>query len=131
MRFESCLLLVELYNLFLLFMPHCVVEYSESLFDTIEIEQLLSTVHIAIKQTQLFDEKTIKIRAIPYSHYLIANQHRSFIAMTIKILAGRTEQQKRLLAEAVLAELTEMKLDCYSITVEVIEIQAGTYFKVE
>lgn len=112
-------------------MPHCIIDYSEKLFEPNTVSELLHHVFDAMATSQLFDVKTIKVRARPFDYYLSATAHSSFIAVTIKILEGRTALEKQRLATSVLDSILSREVHCGAVSFEVMDIQAASYVKVE
>lgn len=109
-------------------MPHCIIEHSASL----DAKFLLPLVFSSVKNSLLFapDGSDIKVRAMAYQHYLTGQSQADFIHVVLRILSGRTTEQKQQLSALVLETLGELKLVCCSITVEVVDIDRSSYAKV-
>ena len=109
-------------------MPHCVIEHAASL----DAGALVPAVFAAAKSAGLFepDGADIKVRAIAYDHYLTGPAKSDFVHVSIRLLSGRTVEQKQLLSQAVLAQLQTLALPRCSLTVEVIDIERASYAKV-
>lgn len=109
-------------------MPHCIVEHSE----TFESDLLVHRVFSGALNSGLFeaDGSDIKVRASSYSSYLIGQKKTDFIHVALKILAGRTHEQKSLLSNTILGELVALDFKDTSITVEVVDIDRDSYCKV-
>ncbi|MCO7223080.1 5-carboxymethyl-2-hydroxymuconate Delta-isomerase [Pleionea sp. CnH1-48] len=109
-------------------MPHCIIEHS----NTIKGEELMPLVYESTLKSELFDMsgKDIKVRVIPYDHYQVGNQVSDFIHITLKILSGRTEEQKLHLSQTVLEHVKLATLNPCSISVEVIDIDRASYSKI-
>lgn len=112
-------------------MPHCIIEYSESIKTEIDMDSLLDTVLGAVSETGLFERSSIKVRAIGYEFYKSGMSGQSFIHVCIKILSGRSEQQKETLSNAVLSELSKVGEEIRSITIDVVDMEAACYSKRE
>ncbi len=110
-------------------MPHCVVEYSSDLEQANNITVLMQMIQDVMANSELFDIKTIKIRAIPISTYLIGGKVIPFIHSTVRILTGRTDQQKQLLSQKILETISNEFIAIDNITVDIIEINPNTYGK--
>lgn len=110
-------------------MPHCIIEYSHDLqikFKQSNFSHLISTKLI---DSNLFDPNTIKIRAKQYDDYLVANSSKPFIAISIKLMPGRSSTQLQSLATHIIKAI-ESNLDFFvEITIEFMEIQPQFYFK--
>ena len=110
-------------------MPHCIIEYSKEVENTISPKKLLKIAHQGTFNTGFFDEKAIKSRAIPFEHYLVGGEKLNFIHITIRILSGRTEEQRATISNSVLEELKKIELSSISLTVEICEIDKESYAK--
>ncbi len=109
-------------------MPHCVIEHSSDIDGAV----LIAPVFDGALASDLFDTsgKDIKVRAVCFEHYQTGNQQRGFIHVTLKILSGRTDHQKRKLSQSVLENLSAYAQDNCSLTVEVSDIDRTSYAKV-
>lgn len=110
-------------------MPHCIVEYSQNLEQEVPPVDLLEAVKSACIATKLFFDEDIKLRSMPYKSFLTAGREDAFIHVTLRILAGRTIEQRKLLSQRVLESLTQFSLKDVSFTVEVSEMERETYVK--
>lgn len=108
-------------------MPHCIVEHSASL----NSELILPLVFSGAMESELFDidGSDIKVRAIIYHSYLTGQEKTDFIHVALKILSGRTVEQKQVLSKSVLAQLQKLELKNCSLTVEVMDIERASYSK--
>jgi 5-carboxymethyl-2-hydroxymuconate isomerase len=107
--------------------PHCIVEHSASL----NAEILLPLVFKGALHSELFeaDGSDIKVRAIAYNSYLTGTTTTDFVHVVMKILSGRTAQQKIMLSQSVLTQLQKLELQPCSITIEVMDIDRASYSK--
>ena len=76
-------------------MPHCIIEYSKELENEITPSQLLKKVYQGTLKSNLFIDTDIKTRTISFENYQTGNKKISFINITIRILSGRTQEQKK------------------------------------
>lgn len=108
-------------------MPHCVIEHSASLNSA----DLVPAVFDAALASGLFaeDGRDIKVRAIAYQDYLTGQEKADFVHVTLRILSGRTAQQKQHLSQIVLQRLSDLSLAKCSITVEVVDMDRASYGK--
>jgi len=111
-------------------MPHCVIEYSSPLADKVTEDKLLEVVFDGALDSALFDIQAIKCRVIGYQSYFSKAQVSDFIHVTLRIMAGRTIEQKSLLSHSVLQQLKALKLTDISITVDICDIETQCYAKV-
>jgi len=110
-------------------MPHCVIEYS---IDLEKKDRTLKTVQMInqnLIDSELFDNKTIKARAIPISTHLIGGEQIPFIHTTIRLLEGRTDKQKEVLSKNILNALSKEYHLVDNISVEIIDINPNCYSK--
>jgi len=111
-------------------MPHCIIEYSAPLVHEIDIKQFVQLVHHGAINSGLFERSAIKTRAIRCDDYQVGDNHLgSFIHITIKIMPGRTDEQKQHLLSAVYDSVTEQTASVCSLTLEVVDINAAAYAK--
>lgn len=110
-------------------MPHILIEFAQPLLSREQIPPLIDAVYSAACSTQLFDEKNIKIRAIPIEFYRVGSGTKTFIHTQLKIHAGRNQEQKRHLSQTILNTLTQQNTKANIITVEVIDMDKSTYAK--
>ena len=118
-------------------MPHAIIEYSESITQNtaqntaqkLTPAQLLSVVYESTLASELFNKTDIKVRAIPYASHQSGADHTDFIHVTLKILAGRTVEQRNHLSKRVLKELSTLPLTSVSLSVEVCNIETASYNK--
>ena len=108
-------------------MPHCVIEYSKTLNSKVKPGELVEVVHSCVVSSGLFEASHIRTRAIVYEDYIIGYPVKDFIHVTLKILSGRNQQQKKGLTDLVLGELEKIVSTSVSLTVEVIDIERETY----
>lgn len=110
-------------------MPHCIVEYSKIIEKSLSADTLIKIVHKGAVASGLFEESSIKTRALGFEHYQTGLDDTPFIHVNIKILQGRNHQQKKALSEVILRELTEVARSPMSLTVEVMDIEKVSYKK--
>jgi 5-carboxymethyl-2-hydroxymuconate isomerase len=110
-------------------MPHLIVEYAEASASEAQVARMLDAVHAAAESTGLFEPTHIKTRAVPVRHYRTGTGRHPFIHAQLRIKAGRDDAQKKALSHAVLAALKAQEFPVQVITVEVVDMDAGTYAK--
>ncbi len=85
-------------------MPHFIVEYTDNLKEDIKVPQLLEEVHrILISRKNIFPIGGIRSRAIELKDYRVADgtEDDAFLHATLKIAAGRSEEIKAEVCEAI------------------------------
>lgn len=108
-------------------MPHCIIEHSPN----IPPEGLLQAVFNGALHSQLFlpDGADIKVRAIAYQNFKLGDGKASFVHVVVKILAGRTDEQKQRLSQQIIKKLSGLGHQDISITVEVVDMERQSYQK--
>jgi len=79
-------------------MPHCVIEYTKNLSPEVDVDNMVDVTFETIVQAEIFNKSAIKVRAISYDHYKSGLTKDYFIHITIRILPGRTPEQKSTLS---------------------------------
>lgn len=110
-------------------MPHCIVEFSQNLAQEVPPMDMLEAVRDATMASELFSHEDIKLRGMPYKSFLTAGTEDAFIHVTLRILSGRTKEQKQKLSQLVLDALMTFALKDVSFTVEVCDMDRDTYSK--
>ncbi len=110
-------------------MPHCIIDYSRDISGQIDIEQLLEAVHDGAMDSALFPEYDIKTRALGYQHHRTGQTRDSFVHVAIHLLSGRSDTQKTMLSECVLARLEPLLTSVVSVSVEILDIHRESYRK--
>jgi len=111
-------------------MPHFIIEYSSELnLTNDEIGQVITKTHSAALNSNLFDEKAIKVRAYPCANSLVAGEKANFMHITARLIAGRDNEQKKRLTEAVLSAVKTARLPLKSLSVETCDIHKESYSK--
>ncbi|MCY7294570.1 5-carboxymethyl-2-hydroxymuconate Delta-isomerase [Alteromonas sp. a30] len=110
-------------------MPHCIIEYSRPLTEKEQVDNIQKAVLQGCLTAQLFSPEDIKLRSIPFDDYRLMGGHEHFIHVTVKMLSGRTPEQRQTLSESVLSALTQLKLMNTSLTVEISDLERESYTK--
>ena len=117
-------------------MPHCFLEYSSNIIDEIHFNDLLHKINNLLFSTGIFNLNDIKSRAVKHDLYVIGDgdSNRAFIALTISILSGRSDEIKEKITESALQLLKDSFCDTLkekkcSIAVQVIDIHRKSYRK--
>ena len=112
-------------------MPHCIIEHANDLTDLISPEEMMDAALRAMQTSELFDTEDIKIRTKDYAYFKTGNNRENFIHVTLKILTGRSTQQKQNLASLVLNAMDELPVFGVEITVDVQEMDSDCYLKIK
>ncbi|WZY00584.1 5-carboxymethyl-2-hydroxymuconate Delta-isomerase [Bacillus sp. FSL W7-1360] len=119
-------------------MPHITVEYTDNLQGEVDIRALLAKINqILIDRAPLFPVGGIRSRAIQLCDYVVADgaEDDAFVHVMMKIGAGRTEEVKTEVCEAVFAVVCDTFADVFerrylALSLELVEFAAnGTYKK--
>ncbi len=110
-------------------MPHCIVEYSTSIEQNVDVNLVIESVYAKAQASGLFNPTSIKTRAIPIAHYHLGSGNNGFVHVALKILAGRTAEQKQALSQAVLEGLASCFTQGVDLSVEVIDMDTPSYAK--
>ena len=115
-------------------MPQIAIEYSGNLGASFDVRALAAEVHRLIAATVDTDLANCKTRLIALDRYLIGDgsPQEAMVHVDLRILSGRTDEQKKALGESVLAAA----LGCIGdhslriqVTVEVRELDRANYHK--
>ncbi len=111
-------------------MPHCIIEHSDEVLTSVNQQQLIDTVLTGAKKSELFELDHIKLRTQSYEYYQKGDvEQAGFIHVTMRILQGRTIEQRQDLSGRVLAEFDSLAVNDVTITVEIIEMETASYSK--
>jgi 5-carboxymethyl-2-hydroxymuconate isomerase len=110
-------------------MPHVSIEYSDDVAGQIAIEDLVAAVHDGAMSSELFPEYDIKTRATGYRHHRTGQTRDSFVHVAVHLLDGRSDAQKSMLSEAVLAAIEPRLPQVVSVSVEILDIHRASYRK--
>ncbi len=117
-------------------MPHCLLEYSSNIIEKNKSRDALQAIHTALDKTGLFQLADIKSRAVEHKDFFIGdgNESRAFVALTVSILSGRSDETKRSVSSACLEALKKIFSESLSslklsITVQIKELDKNSYVR--
>jgi 5-carboxymethyl-2-hydroxymuconate isomerase len=110
-------------------MPHCIIDYSEDVAAGVDIDKLIEAVHLGAMDSGLFPEYDIKTRALAFDRHRTGQTRDSFVHVAVHLLSGRSDEQKAMLSESVLARIEPMLPLVVSVGVEIIDIHRESYRK--
>jgi len=110
-------------------MPHCIIDYSDDVADGVAIDDLIEAVHRGTMDSGLFPEYDIKTRALAFNQHRTGQTRDSFVHVAIHLLSGRSDEDKAMLSEAVLARIEPMLPGVVSVGVEIIDMHRASYRK--
>lgn len=117
-------------------MPHIIIEYTPNLPE-LPFDAMLAAVARRLAQSpEVTDEADLKLRVVQADHYRVglADADRAFIHVTVRILEGRTAEQKQDFSQRVLDGMLEHMpalqpaLNAH-LSVEVQDMDRGSYRK--
>lgn len=115
-------------------MPHLTLEYTSNL-DCFDPEAALAGLNQAMLDSALFGESDIKSRAVAVHTFRIgvSSEARAFLHVRCAILAGRSDEQRKALADRLLAALLATLATPFhgetQLSVETLEIDRPSYAK--
>lgn len=110
-------------------MPHCIISYTRDIEQDINIKSLLDVAFGAVESTGLFDRASIKARAIGYDIYKSGQNRDDYIHIDLKILSGRTAEQKKALSDHMMNAISPHIGRTKSLTIDIIDMDKASYGK--
>ncbi len=108
-------------------MPHCVIECPADLKFVVDFEQLVSAVYGAAESSNLFGHGDVKARLVLSNYYLVGGVQAPYVHTIVHLLSGRSEVQKKQLADAVTEAVCELLPSVKMISTEVRDIPKLAY----
>jgi 5-carboxymethyl-2-hydroxymuconate isomerase len=117
-------------------MPHLLLEYSASVPDTPDFDEVLRRLHEAITAKGDFEPANVKSRVLRHESFRVADgaSDRAFVHLGVAVLAGRDTERLHETAAALLSVLHDafprarLERRC-QITLEIREMRRDLYFK--
>ncbi len=108
------------------------MEYSNSAEERLNIQGLLEDLHQVVIDCDLFLTKDVKSRAIRIDYWFIGDKEdmADFIHLTVELLAGRTEEQRKQLSGELIRVLAEQASHISSLTINVREMDNESFQKI-
>lgn len=117
-------------------MPHLRIEYSANLEGMVDLSLLCRNVHDAILNAGPFELGAIRVRAFKADYVAIADllPNNGFLDMTLRIGAGRTQDEKKAAGDAILAAAeqtlaTLLAQPHFALSLDIVEIDPGLSWK--
>lgn len=88
-------------------MPHLILEYSKNIDGKLNFEPLVLMLHKILENKLPTDISSCKTRILAHESFFIGNGNaeNAFVHLTIKILAGRSDENKNQLGNEILREM--------------------------
>lgn len=117
-------------------MPHLRLEYSSNVTGVPKASVLFEKLHAAMHDVAHISQANCKSRMLKTSDYFVADGSygQAFVHLEVRLLAGRSNELKQSLGEALLQLLLQeigehnSTLDLQT-TVELVEMERASYFK--
>jgi len=119
-------------------MPHCILETSDNIIETINKKELLSQINNCLAETDLFNINDIKSRFIVHKDFVIGDgdENRAFVTLNVAILSGRSQETKNMISKKCLEllklafaeSLKKLKL---SLTLQITEMDKESYARIK
>lgn len=116
-------------------MPHLVIEHSRNL-GTFPSDPILSALNRAVTASpEILDEADLKTRVVAHDDFRVGNeaQGRAFVHAQLRLMAGRSAEAKKDLAERIAAVLREQLPRpaglMLQLSVEIVDMDRGSYVK--
>jgi len=112
-------------------MPHIVVEYSSNLTSSVKESDLLRSLHRVVLDSGIFSPEAIKARGVSYDEgdYVLPEGKKSFLHVTVSILAGRDTEPRRQISDSVFKASKALIPSADSVSVNLHEMDEKTYKK--
>lgn len=111
-------------------MPHIIIDYSASLEGQVNRQTLLKTAHQAAESSGLFNAVDIRSRSQSFDNFHLGAEQNHFLHVTVKLLRGRTDEQKTQLTTGVISALQELSLTDVLISCECVDIHNESYQRI-
>lgn len=108
-------------------MPHCIIECPADLARIVNFDVLVEAVHDAAEASGLFNKGDVKARLVLANHYRVGGKRAPYVHTSVQLLSGRSELQKKALADAVAKAVCELLPQVDMISVEVRDIEKRFY----
>ena len=111
-------------------MPHVLIEYTQAIENEVDISRLVNVVHQGAFDSGLFpDAYDIKTRAIAYQYACMGGTQDAFIHVTVRLLSGRSDEQKSILTHGIVRHIRSLNLHVNSVTAEAVDMNRAVYAK--
>jgi len=108
-------------------MPHCVIETSSELSELIDFDVLVKEIHDTTESSGLFEIGDVKSRLVIFENYLVGGVKAPFVHIVTHLLSGRSDDQRKELADSTALKLCELLPTVKMLSVEIREIDKKMY----
>lgn len=110
-------------------MPHIVIEYSANLDESIAASKITQKAHKAVVDSGLFSPDAVKARSVKFSDFVLPENAKNFVHITVSILTGRDAQQRKVLSQQIFETAKQAIEGVDKLSVNIHEMCAETYSK--
>ncbi len=110
-------------------MPHFVIEHGGVLDTPDRVRAAMEAVLDRGGSSGVMRREDIKVRAVGYEDFLLGDGRRGFIHLTVRLLAGRSDEQKEALAISLREGLAEVFPSSRSISIDSRDMNPVCYKK--
>ena len=111
-------------------MPHFIIEHGNALATEVEIQSAMQTVADCVQTYDFMEAKNVKVRLLPFTHFLALDGRSSFIHITVRILEGRTDEMKTQISTSLRDAFDQAFEKVESISVDIVDMNATCYKKI-
>lgn len=111
-------------------MPHVIIEYSDTLESQVSRKELLNTAHQAVEASGLFNAHDIRSRTQSFDHFRLGANKHHFLHVTVKLMRGRTDEQKNQLTTGVATALQGLAMNDVLISCECVDVHNESYQRI-
>ena len=108
-------------------MPHFVIDCSKHIIKLKTPHEIIQKVYDTAEATALFEKGDIKVRINPFEYYNVGNSTDDFIHVFANVMEGRSVNQKKNLADNIVAALKLMFADVPIISINIRDFEKATY----
>lgn len=103
-------------------MPHCLIEYADTLEQHIDPQQLLDAVFQTVTASPLFDRKNVRARLQRFSAFRLGAEQQHFVHVTVRLLQGRSDKEKTALNQHIGDAIKKLGITDTSISCECVDV---------
>ncbi|ELR63976.1 5-carboxymethyl-2-hydroxymuconate delta-isomerase [Photobacterium marinum] len=112
-------------------MPNLVMEYADPVAERVSVPGLLEDLHQTLLSCGLFEDNSVKSRSYPCHTWLVGPEGdlKTFIHLELRMLSGRSAEQKRELSRRLMAILEQHASEINSLTVDIRDMDRECFLK--
>jgi len=110
-------------------MPHLILEFSAPLAEQSDLGAVLDALGECAASTGVMRREDLKLRAVAHPYFKLLDGGDSFAHLTVRLLSGRSPEQKRQLSEALRTCLVLELPQVHSLSVDIVDMDPEAYLK--